>query len=123
MADKAWKKRERQVARWFGAQRVPGSGCDAKYGRSSASDSTHGALYIEVKLRKKHTVVTLWDSMKVKARQEDKTPVVALAEGGRPGWWLVVHCDDAEAVLWERLEVLYGSAAVVRARGCLGDRR
>jgi len=121
MADKAWKKRERQVARWFGVQRVPGSGCDAKYGRSSASDSTHGALFVEVKLRKKHTVVTLWDSVKVKARQEGKVPVVALAEGGRPGWWLLVHCDDAEAVLWERLEVLYGSAAVDRARGCLGN--
>jgi len=119
MSDKAWKKRERQVARWFGAQRVPGSGCDAKYGRTSASDSTHGVLFVEVKLRKKHTVVTLWDSVKVKARQEGKVPVVALAEGGRPGWWLLVHCDDAEAVLWERLEVLYGSAAAAKMKEVL----
>ena len=119
MSDKAWKKRERQVARWFGVQRVPGSGCDAKYGRTSASDSTHGVLFVEVKLRKKHTVVTLWDAVKVKARQGGKTPVVALAEGGRPGWWLLVHCDDAEAVLWERLEVLYGTAKVRKLRAGL----
>ena len=119
MADKAWKKRERQVARWFGVQRVPGSGCDAKYGRTSASDSTHGRLFIETKHRVSHSAVTLWNSVQVKARQEGKVPVVALAERGRPGFWLVMHCNDAEAVLWERLEVLYGSAAVARAKGML----
>ena len=123
MADKAWKKRERQVARWFGVQRIPGSGCDAKYGRTSASDSTHKKLFIETKHRVSHSAVTLWDSVQVKAKQEGKVPVVALAERRRPGWWLMVHCDDAEAVLWERLEVLYGSAAVAKARESLENKR
>jgi len=119
MADKAWKKRERQVARWFGVQRVPGSGCDAKYGRTSASDSTHGRLYVETKYRKKYGAVTLWDSVKIKAGREGKTPVVAIAEHRRPGFWLVIHADDFERVLWERLEVLYGSAAVARMKEML----
>jgi len=119
MGDTAWKERERQVARWFGAERVVGSGCDAKYGRTSASDSTHGRLFIETKHRVKHTAVTLWDSVQVKARQEGKTPVVALAERGRPGFWLVIHCKDAEAVLWERLEAVYGTAKVKRLRAGL----
>ena len=110
MADKAWKKRERQVARWFGAERLIGS---------APSDSTHKKLFIETKHRVSHSAVTLGDSVQVKAKQEGKVPVVALAERRRPGWWLMVHCDDAEAVLWERLEVLYGSAAVDRAKEML----
>ena len=117
--DKTWKKRERQVAGWFGAQRVPGSGCDAKYQRTSASDSTHGRLYVETKYRKKYGAVTLWDKTKALAECEGKTPVVAIAERGRPGFWLVIHCNDCEAVLWERLEILHGSGAVERAKESL----
>ena len=119
MGDTAWKERERQVARWFGAERTVGSGSDAKYGRTSASDSTHKKLYVETKHRVKYAVVTLWDSVKGKARQEKKVPVIALAERGRPGFWLVMHCGDAEAVLWERLEAVYGTAKVKRLRAGL----
>jgi len=44
-------------------------------------------------MRKKHSAVTLWDETNALARKEDKTPVVALAEKGRPGFWILVHSE------------------------------
>ena len=117
MPDRAWKKRERQTARWFGARRTIGSGCGGP--ATSASDSTHKSLFIETKLRRKHSAVTLWDKTKALAGQEGKIPVVALAEHRRPGFWLMIHADDFEAVLWERLKTLHGDAAAERARELL----
>lgn len=88
MADKAWKAFERRVALYFGGKRCPVLGDDTK------ADVSHGSLYIECKQRKKHSVVTLWDSVRQRAKREDKTPVVCLSEKGRPGFWIMVHSDD-----------------------------
>lgn len=88
MADKAWKAFERKVAAYFGGTRCPVLGDDTR------ADVTHDTLFIECKKRKKHTVVTLWDTVKERAGREDKTPVVCLSENGRPGFWIVVHSDD-----------------------------
>lgn len=93
-----WKARERQIARDFGAERNPLSGGNGKHTRS---DSLHPALFIEAKLRQKHTVVTLYDETAALAKKEGKTPVVALAEKGRPGYWLVLRPEDLEAVAIE----------------------
>ena len=89
-ARSTWKSFERRVAKWFGSLRNPGSG---SWGRSdrSRSDSVHDDLFIECKLREKHSVVTLWDQTKKFADIERKIPVVVLAEKNRPGFWLVVH--------------------------------
>jgi hypothetical protein len=87
----AWKKRERQVATYFGGERNALSGSNSKI---TSADVIHDKLYIEVKLRVKHSVVSLWDDTKVKATKEEKTPVVALCEKGRPGFWIMVHSDD-----------------------------
>ena len=91
MSDKAWKQRERDVAHFFGGERTPLSGGNGKITRS---DVIHDTLYIECKLRKKHTAVTLWDETKERARSEGKTPVVCLCEKNRPGYWILVHKDD-----------------------------
>ena len=93
MSDKAWKQRERQVAAFFGGQRTPLSGGNGKITRA---DVIHDKLFIECKLRKKHTVITLWDDTNVMAKKEGKTPVVALCEKGRAGFWIMVHSDDLD---------------------------
>ena len=90
MADKTWKKAERRICRYFGAERNPLSGENSRHTRS---DCLHETLYIEVKHRKKHSAVTLCDDTAKKAKKEGKIPVVCLAEKGRHGFWILVHCD------------------------------
>jgi hypothetical protein len=102
MADAAWKQRERQAAAVFGARRARLSGSSGCEGESS-SDSTHPRLYIETKLRAKHTTRTLHDDVRAKAKAEGKAPVLLLADGGRPGLLVVIHTDDLDRVLAERL--------------------
>jgi len=91
MPDKAWKKRERDVANYFKGKRTPLSGGNGKVTRA---DVIHDELFVECKLKKKHSVVTLWDETNKLATKEGKTPVVALCEKQRPGFWVMVHSSD-----------------------------
>ena len=93
-----WKGRERQVARFFGTDRTPLSGGNSRYTRS---DTLNKKLFVETKMRKNHSAVTLWDQTNALAKQEGKTPVVALVEKGRPGFWVMVHSSDLESVARE----------------------
>ncbi|MGA2956146.1 MAG: hypothetical protein ABSF48_10535 [Thermodesulfobacteriota bacterium] len=95
MTDKAWKQRERDVADFFHGQRNPLSGRNSKH---TAADVIHDQLFIECRLRKKHTAVSLWDEVKALAEQEGKTPIVVLAEKKRPGFWILVHNEDFSKV-------------------------
>ena len=95
MPDKAWKKRERDVAQYFNGTRTPLSGGNGKVTRA---DVIHDDLFIECKLRAKHSAVKLWDDTKILADKEKKTPVIALCEKNRPGFWIMVHSDDFEIV-------------------------
>jgi len=88
MADRAWKAFERRVASFFGGVRCPVLGTDTN------ADVTHDTLFIECKQRKKHSVVTLWDTVAARAKREGKTPVVCLSEKGRKGFWILVKSDD-----------------------------
>ena len=96
MPDKAWKKRERDVANYFKGERTPLSGGNGKITRS---DVIHEDLFIECKLKKKHSVISLWDATKKLAVKEGKTPVIALCEKNRPGFWLMLHSDDIEKLI------------------------
>ena len=91
MGDKAWKQRERNVAKFFGGVRTPLSGGNGKITRA---DVIHESLFIECKLRAKHTAITLWDETKKIADTENKTPVIALCEKNLKGFWIMVHSDD-----------------------------
>ena len=91
MPDKAWKKRERDVAGFFDGQRTALS---AGNGKITRADVMHDKLFIECKLRAKHTVVSLWDDTAKLAKEEEKTPVIALCEKNRPGFWVMVHSSD-----------------------------
>ncbi len=95
MTDKAWKKRERDVAGYFKGTRTPLSGGNGKVTRA---DVIHENLFIECKLRAKHTVISLWDETAKLAKLENKTPVIALCEKNRPGFWIMVHSSDFDKV-------------------------
>ena len=101
MPDKAWKNRERIVSRFFGGIRNALSGINSKV---THSDVIHDTLFIECKLRAKHSAVKLWDDTKILADKEKKTPVIALCEKNRPGFWIMVHSDDFETVSKELSE-------------------
>ena len=88
---RTWKKRESNVANFFKGTRTPLSGGNSKITRA---DVIHDKLFIECKLKKKHTVVTLWDSTAKIAKTEGKVPIIALCEKQRPGFWIMVHSDD-----------------------------
>jgi len=95
-----WKSSERRIARMFGAERNVGSGSMGRDDKSS-SDSTHPTLYIECKLREKHSAVSLHDDTARKAKKEKKIPVVTLSEKKRPGFWVLVHIDHLPLVTAE----------------------
>ena len=95
MPDKAWKKRERDVAGYFKGMRTPLSGGNGKVTRA---DVIHDSLFIECKLRAKHSVVSLWDDTAKLAKLEGKTPVIALCEKNRPGFWVMVHSNDLDVL-------------------------
>jgi hypothetical protein len=95
-----WKRRERDAARLFGAERQPLSGSTGRPDLSR-SDSTHGRLFLEVKLRQHHAAVALLDAVRKLARKEGRIPVVALATKQRPGIVLVLDADDLPAVARE----------------------
>ena len=69
MPDKAWKNRERLVAKFFGGVRNALSGINSKV---THSDVIHDNLFIECKLRAKHSAIKLWDDTKVLADKEKK---------------------------------------------------
>jgi hypothetical protein len=69
MPDKAWKNRERLVSKFFGGIRNALSGINSKV---THADVIHKDLFIECKLRAKHSAVKLWDETKVYADKEKK---------------------------------------------------
>ena len=56
-----WKKKERKILPYFGAERSFLSGGNGKLSRS---DSLHLKLFIELRFCKRHFVVKLWDETK-----------------------------------------------------------
>ena len=97
---RTWQLAEGRAAALFGCRRQTNSGSSGR-DDLTGSDSTHETLYIESKLRDRHTVRTLHDGTKKKATKERKTPVVVLFDKQRPGCLVVVHSDDLMTVVAE----------------------
>jgi len=95
-----WKQRERDIASFFGTKRTPLSGGNSGHG--TTSDTLSEDLYVELKSRKRFSVVTLWDDTAKKAKKENKVPIVALSELNRPGFFLLIHSSDLEDVYHAR---------------------
>ena len=100
-----WKKRERQVAKFFGTERVPLSGSNSKI---TGADIIHDKLFVEHKHRRRHTLLSLYDRVKAIAKKENKIPVVTISELGRSGFWVLVHSSDLTAVANQRLAARKG---------------
>ena len=86
-----WKKFEGRVARLFGSKRAPLSGIN---GGVTASDSLSPDFFIEVKMRKRHALWSLFDDTREKAKKENKVPVIAVGETNRKGALICIHSDD-----------------------------
>ena len=93
-----WKTKERKIAKFFGTERTPLSGGNSKITRS---DTLHPKLFIEQKHRKKHGIVTLWETAKDLAKKENKTPIITLTQSYKQGFWIVVHSDDLDTLIEE----------------------
>lgn len=102
MADKSWKRREREAAHLFGSHRLIGSGMSG-LGDRSKSDSDHPRLFIETKHYVRQAVRTLWRETAMKANKEKKAAVLVLYEKGKPGGLIVVHEDDLDRICDERI--------------------
>lgn len=107
-----WKTFERKIATFFGARRQIGSGSLNRDDRS-CSDSDHEILYIECKCRQNFSVVQVWRDAAIKAKKENKTPVVALREFGGTGDFLLLKKED--------LELIYQEWKKVTIENLLGD--
>ena len=82
MTNKAWKHRERDVASFFGGTRNALSGGNSKVTRA---DVIHNNLFIECKLRAKHSAIKLWYDTAILAKLEEKIAVSALCDKNRAG--------------------------------------
>ena len=92
MADHAWKARERQVATFFKSRgRTPLSGINSKH---TSADILDEQFYVEVKLRQKHTAMTLLHEVMGEGKKWTSIPVVALCEGHKSGFGVLVHSTD-----------------------------
>ena len=96
--DKSWKRVERQVARFFGAER---NRCSGSSGRAdeSRSDTTHDRLYIETKHGDlaRFLNAEMREAVRVgraNAAAEGKRLVLAMSEKHHKGFYLLVHTDD-----------------------------
>ena len=96
--EKAWKRDERKIAKFFETNRNPLSGSQSRH---TASDTLHSRLFIEVKRRKAHSVAGWWRKAKIEADKEHKIPVVAISEYRRKGFWVLVHVDDLAGFIKE----------------------
>jgi peptidyl-tRNA hydrolase len=96
MPDKPWKVAERRIARLFGVERNALSGGNSKITRS---DSLHRQLYIESKWGSRSSLWTLYKDTKVKAKLENKIPILSICLKSHEGSLLVVHVNDLPKLL------------------------
>jgi len=97
---KTWKAFELTVAKFFNTNRTPLSGSNSRH--DTTSDTLHPTLYIEAKRDRRYVGKTLGDLLHntvKEAKKEHKTPVVALREHSKRGFWLIINSFDFEKVV------------------------
>ena len=105
---RTWQKREQQAAELFGAKRQPGSGSSGR-DDLTASDSTHPRLFIETKLRVKHSARELLDATAEKAKKEGKIPIAVLASKSKRELVVCCFARDLAAIASEALAAAIGT--------------
>jgi len=103
MADKLWKKWEREVASWIGSRRNPLSGANnvSDDGKGRSADVISKKLYIECKIRDKVGAISLMRKEYKKFKKTDKKLFVGvIREKGRKDLVaIVVDYDTARRIL------------------------
>ncbi len=89
---KYWKAREREAAAFFGTRRTPLSGGNSGHG--TRSDTLHPDIFVEVKVRKRSAIYSLYLATKALAKKENKVPILVIAQKNHPGFLIVVHSND-----------------------------
>jgi len=79
MADKSWKRAERIVSKKVGGIRNPLSGSGSRH---TSGDVIHEKFYIEVKQRRRFSVLTTMHKVEKLAAKEKKVPILVLHEKG-----------------------------------------
>jgi hypothetical protein len=104
---RTWQIAEGRAPERFGSKRQVFSG-SSRRDDATYSDSTHPTLFVESKLRARHTTRVLHDQAKRRAAREHKTPVLCLLDKNRPGCLVVLHSGDLADVLAEYAAALDG---------------
>ncbi len=77
MSSSTWKNNERVIAKKVNTTRTPLSGSN---GKITSSDTLHDKFYIEAKQRKKIPFYKTFRETEVKAKKENKIPMVVIHE-------------------------------------------
>lgn len=93
-----WKKTESKIAKVFDTKRTMFSGSNSGI---SSSDTLHNKIYVECKTKEKHSVKTLFDETKKKAKLEGKIPVIILKENNSDDVLWVFEQNDIFNILKE----------------------
>jgi hypothetical protein len=93
-----WKGRERIFARFFGGERNPLSGMNAKH---TSGDIIHETLYGEYKHHQKTAIIKLWKEVEAEAKKENKIPVIGLSEKGMKGFLVICRAEDMKKIAGE----------------------
>jgi hypothetical protein len=93
---KTWKNFERQVATLFGTTRTPLSGGNS--GHDTHSDTLSKTVYVEAKYRKEFAIFDWFDDVVVKAKAENKVPVMALKKKRSRDMLFVIRASDIQFV-------------------------
>ena len=95
-----WKGRERVFARFFGAERNPLSGMNAKH---TSGDFIHPDLYGECKHRQGAAILSQFKHVVAEAKKEGKIPVMGVSEKGMHGFLIVCREEDLLILANQRL--------------------
>ncbi len=98
MPDKAWKAFERRIAKSLGTDRTPLSGVASSH---TSSDTLPPDLYVVCKHRGHSATCTWFRHTRLRAKKENKVPVMALHQSGSP-YKLAVIDWDFFLELWQR---------------------
>ena len=99
MADKTWKRRERQVASAFGTTRKPVSGRSQD---KDGDDCQHPKLHIQHKDgRQNAREFLLFDAAALKADEVGKVPIVTMTSPNRPVILVLCRLSDLKFVAEE----------------------
>ena len=94
MAEKSWKRFEREVAEFFGTRRVPVGEDNQR--RAGIGDVELAGFYVQCRLREKGSAEAWLRETEKKARAVTRRPVVVFRRARRPGTMVLCYLEDLD---------------------------